>query len=489
LAAGGSGQSPVVDVLARVDGVVGGGIERAVAGKHRLRLRRLGWSRALEPSDDGPFAAGDPPPRTGCGVEVLIDGAQALPRIASAIRDARRSVWLTGWHLAPHFELDRCDPAVAIGPLLAEVAERGIETRVLVWAGAPIRVFHPTRAEVRAALETLTRGTRIRAEPDPREHPFHCHHEKTVIVDGEVAFVNGIDLTDESGDRFDSSGHPSRRRLGWHDVGTRLTGPVVDDVAAHFAMRWQQLTGERLARAPAPAPAGDSTVQVVRTVAEGMYDAVPRGDFRILEAYVRAIRSAQRLIYLENQFLWAPEIVAELARKLRRPPSADFRLVILLPRRANNGQDDTRGQLGLLVDADDGAGRFLAATIRSRSGERSDPLYVHAKVGIFDDERLIVGSANLNEHSLLNDTEMCIVTDDAALVRETRERLWSEHLERDATGPPAELVDEAWIPIATEQLERERRGEPPTHRLLGLPGVSRRARRLLGPLSGLLDDG
>ena len=36
------------------------------------------------------------------------------------------------------------------------------------------------------------------------------------------------------------------------------------------------------------------TVQVVRTVAEGMYDRVPHGDFRILESYVRALRSARR---------------------------------------------------------------------------------------------------------------------------------------------------------------------------------------------------
>ena len=57
---------------------------------------------------------------------------------------------------------------------------------------------------------------------------------------------------------------------------------------------------------------------------------------------MRALRGAQRLIYLENQFLWSPEIVAVLADKLRNPPRHDFRLVVLLPAKANNGQDDTR---------------------------------------------------------------------------------------------------------------------------------------------------
>ncbi len=105
-------------------------------------------------------------------------------------------------------------------------------------------------------------------------------------------------------------------------------------------------------------------------------------------------------------------------------------------------------------------GRLLAATIRSRSGERDDRLYVHAKVGIVDDRWLTVGSANLNAHSLLNDTEMNVVTDDPGLARDTRLRLWAEHLELEpeviAAEQPATVVDERWRPIAAEQLERLR---------------------------------
>jgi phosphatidylserine/phosphatidylglycerophosphate/cardiolipin synthase-like enzyme len=478
-------------VISRADAMVGDAIEAAVRARHRRRLRRLGWERALEPPDGGLWAAGDPPPRPGCSLDVLVDGAQALPAIAEALRGAQRFVHLTGWHVAPHFELVRDESPVVLGALLAELAER-IDVRVLVWAGAPLPAFHPTRSEVREAIRTLTRHTRIRCEPDPREHPIHCHHEKTISIDGELAFVGGIDLTDDAGDRFDSSAHEARRRLGWHDVAARLRGPAVSDVHDHFAARWNAVTGETLDRPDPPPPAGDTTVQVVRTVAEDMYDQLPRGDFRILESYMRALRAARELVYLENQFLWSPEIVAVLADKLRRSQRDDFRVVVLLPAKANNGQDDTRGQLGVLAEADDGAGRFLAATIRSLSGRRDDPLYVHAKVGIVDDRWLTIGSANLNAHSLLNDTEMNVVTDDARLARETRVRLWAEHLELDeaevAATDPTVLVDDRWRPIAAEQLERREAGEPPTHRLCALPGVSKRSSRLLGPLEGLTDD-
>ena len=89
------------------------------------------------------------------------------------------------------------------------------------------------------------------------------------------------------------------------------------------------------------------------------------------------------------------------------------------------------------------------------------------------------------------DTEMNVVTHDEAVARSTRLRLWSEHLEReeqDVAGNPATVFDELWRPIATEQLHRIERGEPLTHRLVRLPGVSRRHRRLLGPLQSHLYD-
>jgi phosphatidylserine/phosphatidylglycerophosphate/cardiolipin synthase-like enzyme len=478
---------------ARVDSLIGDGIEAAVRAKHHFRLRRLGHKHVFD-APAGGWASGRTPPRPDCELRVLVDGEAALPAIAEAMRSARESIYLTGWHVAPAFEIERGERHTPLGALLAELAER-VDVRVLVWAGAPVPAFHPTRSEVRETIENLVRGTRIRCEADPREHPFHCHHEKTVVIDGQLAFVGGIDLTDAAGDRFDSSRHEARRRLGWHDVASVLRGPAVADVADHFALRWNELTGENLAGAPPPEPAGSQTVQVVRTIAENMYESVPRGEFSILESYIRALRSAQRLIYLENQFLWAPEIVEILAEKLRNPPHPDFRIVLVLPSRPNNGKDDTLGQLGVLVE-EDGDGdqeRLLAATIRSRSGTRDDPLYVHAKVGIVDDRWLTVGSANLNAHSLLNDTEMNVVTDDAELARVTRLRLWAEHLELDASEleglDPCAAVDRYWRPIAYEQLDRRRSGAPPTHRLLALPGISHRSRRLLGPLQGLIDDG
>ena len=422
---------------------------------------------------------------------MLIDGAEALPAIAEELKRARSHVHLTGWYFTPSFDLERNGDSAALRHLLAKLAER-IDVRVLVWAGAPLPLFRPTRKDTRKMRDQLIADSRVRVALDGHERPFHCHHEKTIVIDDRVAFVGGIDLTSDDGDRFDTSDHPARGAVGWHDVATRIEGPAVADVAEHFNMRWHETTGERLAPPEPQQSAGDVELQIVRTVPEKIYKATPNGDFGILESYVRALRDAQRFIYLENQFLWSPEIEAILAEKIAHPPTPDFRLLVVLPAKPNTGADNTRGVLGRLVEADADEGRVLAVTLYARSGPRADPIYVHAKLAVIDDAWLTIGSANLNEHSLFNDTEMNLVTHDPALARQTRLRLWSEHLELaidELDRDPIEVIDSLWKPISKEQFDRRKAGQPLTHRLVRLPHVSKRSNRALGPTTGLVVDG
>jgi len=475
-----------------LDGFLGDAIDRLVEQHHRRRLSRLGWGHVLAPNGPDLWAAGDLPARTGNSVEVHIDGATALPRIAATIRGAARGVLLAAWHASPEFRLERHPGAITARDLLADTAER-VPVRLLMWAGPPAPVFQPTRRVVHAARDGFMQGTKVNCALDVRERTLHCHHEKLVIVDDEVAFVGGIDLTALGGDRFDESSHSPHGPLGWHDAAVELRGPIVADVAGHLGARWTEVTRERLPEAPVPPPAGDTTVQLVRTVPENTYQFASRGRFSALDTYLRALSSARRLVYLENQFLWSTEVVSVLAGLLHRPPDPDFRLLVVLPAKPNNGKDTTRGQLGRLIDADADRGRLLACTLSSFDETGSGPLYVHAKVGLVDDRWLTIGSANLNEHSLFNDTEVNVVLREERLVRETRLRLWAEHLRCDvselAAEDPTRVIDQRWRPIATEQQQRYEQGQPPTHPLRLLPGISRRTERLIGPLRGLLVDG
>ena len=153
---------------------------------------------------------------------------------------------------------------------------------------------------------------------------MHCHHEKTIVIDDRVAFVGGIDLTSEDGDRFDTARTiPRGRRSAGTTSAHRIEGPAVADVAEHFRMRWHEVTGERLARrrAAADRPATSSCRSSGRCRRRSTRPS-RSGDFGILESYVRAFRGAERFIYLENQFLWSPEIASVLAEKLAQPTDA-----------------------------------------------------------------------------------------------------------------------------------------------------------------------
>jgi phosphatidylserine/phosphatidylglycerophosphate/cardiolipin synthase-like enzyme len=458
----------------RLDDVVGDAIERAIRARHRRRLRAHGHLAAFDPPSGGWAQTGAFVPRAGNAVELLVDGEEVLPRVARDIAAASSHVELAGWHFTPSFRLGADGPPLR--ELLADTALR-VDVRVLAWAGAPLPLFRPGREDVRSVRDDLTRGTRVRVELDAKERPMHCHHEKLVIVDDRVAYVGGLDLTSLGGDRLDSSLHPRRPGIGWHDACVRLEGPIVSDVASHFRLRWPGALPE----SPAAEAAGGLEAQLVRTVPERLYRGLPAGEFTILESYLRALRAAERFVYLESQFLWSPELVQVLVDKLHDPPSPDFRVVVVLPAKPNNGRDDTRGQLGVLVDAATEGGdekRFLAFTLYQPHG---NSVYVHAKIGIVDDAWLTVGSANLNEHSLFNDTEVNVVVRDPELVRTARLRLWSEHLEEDADGDPIRVVDERWRPRASAESQR--------HKLRLLHGVSRRSGALWGPVNGLLVDG
>ena len=465
-------------------------MERTVVRHHRRRLARAGWLDALDAGGTG-WARGEPPPRSGNSLEVLVDGKTALSAMTDEIRAARSYVHAAGWHFDPDFLLTRGAGAATVREVLADAAAR-VPVRVLAWGGAPVPVFRPSRADARRARLRLVEGTEIRCFLDTHERPMHCHHEKTIVIDGRTAFVGGIDMTSLAGDRWDTTMHAPKPSVGWHDAAARIRGPAVKDLADHFRMRWREVTGQELPPSLSPEPAGNLQVQIVRTVPEGMYGAGPSGDFRILESYMAAFRSASRLIYIENQFLWSPEIVAVLADRLREGGD-DFRLLVVLPARPDSGADDTRGRLATLIEADAGRGRLLACALRTHGGRLpTQQIYVHAKIAVVDDRWLTVGSANLNEHSLFNDSEVNLVAVDEALARDIRERLWAEHLEVPravVSGDPRQVFDSLWRPMVEEQAARAARGLRPTRRVIGLEGLSLKSELVLGPLQGLVVDG
>ena len=106
------------------------------------------------------------------------------------------------------------------------------------------------------------------------------------------------------------------------------------------------------------------------------------------------------------------------------------------------------------------------------------PVYVHAKVGIVDDRWLTVGSANLNEHSLFNDTEVNVVLRDEQrrARRAAAPVVGASRARRDIDGDPSAVIDECWRPLAKQNASTAGHGK---HRLSPRRVAPREA--LLGP--------
>ena len=306
------------------------------------------------------------------------------------------------------------------------------------------------------------RGTEL----GPAPHPWHDAH---LLLLGEPA----QDIR-----------HNIEQR--WHEAGSayRLLGvlwPRITPPLRHLARRL--LSGEAQQNIPGlskalpgnispdgtresanpPLPGPAARVQVVRTIPQLTYRFAPEGIVGIAQTYIEALRSAREFIYLESQYLWlegfngldmwrlgwqSPYMKA-LLRALAEAAERGVHIALVLPDHPNCGRpytDDTLTWLHDHAPQATRAGRIHAFTLATSSEDsahhtmRYRPIYVHAKVGIVDDQWATIGSANLNSRGMSHDAELNVAVLDAAFARGLRLSLWGEHvgLLRDAhTGWPA----------------------------------------------------
>jgi phosphatidylserine/phosphatidylglycerophosphate/cardiolipin synthase-like enzyme len=405
------------------------------------------------------------PPRMRNTLQSLIDGEEYMEELHRSLLCATARVTIAAWCLTPLMPLLRGQGES--DSILANVLNRisaWAEVYVLLWAGADV-LFQPTKTyagQVRRTLREL--APRVRCELDHSAAVNHDHHQKAVTIDGRLAYVGGIDLTTFQGDRWDTQAHPLRFGNNWHDVQMRVEGEAAADIEENFAQRWREVTREKLQASP-QAPLADSwktPVQVVRSIPKGFYSFAPEGEHGIYRAITTALKKARRFVYLENQYIWAPEVVEALCEAMNKAEQG-FRIVLVLPEKAENGRYDNDEHVRTLTEADAGHGMFSAYSLYaggvgpSSTGYQYVPIYVHAKVSIVDDEWFSVGSANLNRRGFATDAEMNVQSIDPEVARSLRVRLWAEHLgiatERVAEAEVETLVDVEW-PAAAKAMER-----------------------------------
>lgn len=425
----------------------------------------------------------DTPPRQHNRVTPLVDGERYFHALTEAIAGAQHYIYVAGWCLTPEIPLQRGTEHLVESRLLQVLDERSrqIPVRILLWSGA-FALLQPTRRSVRALQQQIQQQSRgnLLCRLDRTAHFSHCHHQKAIVIDGQVAFVGGMDLTSFQGDRWDRQGHPLRSGPNWHDIQVMIEGEAAADVEHNFRQRWHGSGAEATLPHSEPQidPSWQTQVQIVRTIPRGDYQSVPKGIFGIRHAYLETLRHAQHYIYCENQYLWSPEVRDVLSQLVKQPPSPQFRIVIVLPARAYSGKWDNDQHVSDLRRLDKGRNvitfycPYASGPSAGRHPFRYRPTYVHAKVAIVDDEWFTVGSANLNNRGFMSDSEMNALVHDPALARALRLELWAEHLglprDQIEQTPPATLIDQTWTGRAEENAriikQRDRPLICPLHR-------------------------
>lgn len=389
----------------------------------------------------------------------LLDNATYFSAAKAVMLKARRTIHLIGWAFDPLTQLEPDHEGK--GPVEDQIAEflkrlaaerPELDVRVLVWKSAlPIAAsqhFFPHRA--RRAF----RGSRVKFRLDATVPFGACHHQKVLVVDDRIAFCGGGDI---SVDRWDSMRHrerDSRRTMPWgkihgprHEVMAMLEGPAAAALGELARRRWELADGERLEppRLTRPEAAVDYWPERVEIdlgdVQVGIARSEPgwNGGEEVRESerlHLAAIARAERLIYLENQYVTSPIYAEALAARLAEPEGPE--VVIVSTARAPSWfdhmtMDRTRSSFLRRLREADAHGRFHAFCPFTKGGREN--IIVHSKVSIIDDWMLRAGSTNLNNRSAGFDTECDVAVEAAPLegaaraaIRRFRSRLVAHYI-------------------------------------------------------------
>eukprot|EP01103_Thecamoeba_quadrilineata_P010062 TRINITY_DN2078_c0_g1_i1.p1 TRINITY_DN2078_c0_g1~~TRINITY_DN2078_c0_g1_i1.p1 ORF type:complete len:525 (-),score=107.32 TRINITY_DN2078_c0_g1_i1:925-2499(-) len=293
----------------------------------------------------------------------------AFEDIYTAIANAKKFVYITGWSVKPTLSLlrrrDINGGRLTTGELLKMKADEGVCVMVHVWdeklstnmGFGMIKMqglMNTFDEEVRTFFANSKVHTQLSFRDGSATNQFiWTHHQKSVIIDAPfngnqqkrrvIAFVGGLDVTYG---RWDTPAHhlykslklehandfhtawPVTYKVGprepWHDIHSKVEGEIAYDVLTNFEQRWRKQAAKRsdllfnvtsdpdIVKYKFRDDPEVWNVQFFRSISSfsATIEGVEKG---IQNAYINAIRVAKKFIYLENQYFmgsaphWATE--------------------------------------------------------------------------------------------------------------------------------------------------------------------------------------
>lgn len=380
---------------------------------------------------------------SGNELTLLQNGAAFFPQLCADIDAARHSVFLETYI----FAADETGQLVA--DALLRAAERGVTVRVLLdgfgsaeLPGAFVDDLRKAGVDVQWFRREISPFTLRRS----RMRRLRRMHRKMAVMDGEVAFVGGINIINDIPAKLDFDAP----RL---DYSVRIRGELVGEVHAAMQRLWEMVSwaafrkhikeqGWRMHRIM---PHHDSDVQLV------LRDNV-RHRRDIERAYLKVIAGAKREVIIANAYFLPGRL---FRRALVHAAQRGVRVVLLL-----QGKVEYRLQHYATLAL---YGRLLKAGVEIHEYHAS---FLHAKVGVVDGVWATVGSFNIDPFSLLLAREANLVVHDKVFAGVLRGSLLAA-IERD--GRRVELVR---ANLFTRMLARMSYGL--IRFIIGVSGISKR---------------
>jgi phospholipase D1/2 len=266
-------------------------------------------------------------------------------------------------------------------------------------------------------------------------------------------------------------------RMPWHDISMHVVGQPARDLTRHFVQRWNYILRQRKPTRPTPfllpppdfeaadmealGLDGTCEVQILRSSSAWSTGTSDVTEHSIMNAYVKLIEESDHFVYIENQFfvstceidgrkvenLIGDALVERITRAAKNKEA--WRAVIVIPlmpgfqntvdseggtsvrlimmcqyRSICRGETSIFGRLRALGIEPEDYIQFFSLRTWGKIGPQkqlvTEQLYIHAKCMIVDDRAAIIGSANINERSMLGSRDSEV----AAVVRDT-DMIWS----------------------------------------------------------------
>jgi cardiolipin synthase len=331
-------------------------------------------------------AATGKPLIAGNKVTLLYDGPQTMAAMIKAISAAKDHINLET------YIFDQDELGIRFADLLIARQRAGVTVNVIYDSvgtiGTPQAFFDKMRdAGIRLVAFNPVNPLKLIGpwEPNNRDH------RKILIVDGEVGFTGGVNI---SGTYSNSSLFRSKARrnskIGWRDTHIKIEGPAVAALQWVFLENWAGQTSADLPDSNFFPPLKEVGDKLVRVLA-----SEPGGDHDIYKAYILAIQEATKTVHITSAY-FVPD--AQILQALGDAARRGVDVKIILP-----GVTDS----GLVFHA---ARSFYTEMLAS--GIKIYQLQIavlHAKTAVVDSVWATVGSTNIDTRSFLHNSEINVV--------------------------------------------------------------------------------